>query len=179
MQALKQVGFAKVFRFALMTLFSLVLKLMIVPPLRTFLLRLMGAKVGSGSVLQNVRFYNLYRTGLGGLQIGQACYLGDEVLLDLADDIHLADQVTLAARVHILTHRNVGYTDHPLQKFLPAMQKPTHIDRGAFIGANAVIMAGVHIGECAVVAAGAVVCADVEAFSVVGGVPAKEIKKLI
>lgn len=178
MQAIKQVGFAKVFRFALMTLFGLVFKLMIVPPLRTALLKLMGAKVGSASVLQNVRFYNLYRMGLGGLHIGHACYLGDEVLLDLADEIHLADQVTLAARVHILTHRNVGYSDHPLQAYLPAMQKPTRIDRGAFIGANAVIMAGVHIGECAVIAAGAVVCSDVAAFSVVGGVPAKAIKQL-
>jgi len=179
MQALRQVGIEKIVRFAWMTCFSLLFQCMLLPPLRTLLLKLMGARVGDNSVLQNIRFYNLYRTGLSGLYIGHSCYLGDEVLLDLADSIYLADQVTLAARVHILTHRNVGYHDHPLQKWLPAMQKATHIDRGAFIGANAVIMAGVHIGECAVIAAGAVVCEDVAAFTVVGGVPAKEIKKLI
>jgi len=178
MQALKQVGFVKIYRFAVMTLFSLIFKLMILPPLRSLCLQIMGTKVGQGTVLQNIRFYNLYRTGLRGLRIGKDCYLGDEVLLDLADSIYLADQVTLAARVHILTHRNVGYANHPLQRHMPAMQKATHIDQGAFIGANAVLMAGVHIGECAVVAAGAVVCADVPAFCVVGGVPAKPIKQL-
>lgn len=179
MQALRQVGLAKLWRFLWMTLFAVVFKLMLLPPLRSLMLRCMGTRIGKDSVIQNIRFYNLYRTGLRGLSIGSACYLGDEVLLDTADKIVLADQVTLAARVHILTHRNVGYADHPLQKWLPAMHKATHIDQGSFVGANAVIMAGVHIGECAVVAAGAVVCEDVAPYTVVGGVPAKVIKHLI
>ena len=53
-----------------------------------------------------------------------------------------------------------------------------HIGKRVWIGANAVICAGVTIGDNAVVAAGAVVVKDVPADTVVGGVPAKIIKKI-
>lgn len=53
-----------------------------------------------------------------------------------------------------------------------------HIGKNVWIGSNAVICAGVTIGDNAVVAAGAVVVKDVEANTVVGGVPAKLIKRI-
>ena len=52
------------------------------------------------------------------------------------------------------------------------------IDDDVWIGANAVITAGVHIGSHSVVAAGAVVTKDVPEYSVVAGVPAKVIKTI-
>ena len=55
---------------------------------------------------------------------------------------------------------------------------PIHIGKNVWIGANAVVCAGVTIGDNAVVAAGAVVVKDVEANTVVGGVPAKVIKTI-
>jgi acetyltransferase-like isoleucine patch superfamily enzyme len=51
------------------------------------------------------------------------------------------------------------------------------IGNNVWIGANSVILSGVSIGDDAVVGAGSVVTKDVEPFSVVGGVPAKLIKK--
>jgi acetyltransferase-like isoleucine patch superfamily enzyme len=53
-----------------------------------------------------------------------------------------------------------------------------HIGKNVWIGSNAVICAGVTIGDNAVVAAGAVVVKNVEANTVVGGVPAKLIKRI-
>ncbi|HEY8435915.1 MAG TPA: DapH/DapD/GlmU-related protein, partial [Haloplasmataceae bacterium] len=50
------------------------------------------------------------------------------------------------------------------------------IEDGAFIGANAVILEGIRVGERAVVAAGAVVTKDVPPHQVVAGVPARIIK---
>ena len=50
------------------------------------------------------------------------------------------------------------------------------IDDDVWIGYGATILSGVHIGQGAVIAAGAVVCNDVEPYSIVGGVPAKHIK---
>lgn len=50
------------------------------------------------------------------------------------------------------------------------------IGNDVWIGANAVILPGVHIGDGAVIAAGAVVTKDVEPYAIVGGVPAKVIK---
>ena len=51
------------------------------------------------------------------------------------------------------------------------------VGNDVWIGANAIILAGVKIGDGAVIAAGAVVTKDVEPYSIVGGVPAKEIRK--
>jgi len=51
------------------------------------------------------------------------------------------------------------------------------VDDDVWIGYGAMIMSGVHIGRGAVIAAGAVVVKDVSPYSIVGGVPGKEIKK--
>ncbi|MDQ5844139.1 MAG: N-acetyltransferase [Acidobacteriota bacterium] len=52
---------------------------------------------------------------------------------------------------------------------------PTRVKRRAAIGSNATIMAGVTIGESALVGAGAVVTKDVADYSIVAGVPARAI----
>ncbi len=56
--------------------------------------------------------------------------------------------------------------------------KPIRIGKNVWIGANVTVCAGVTIGDNAVVAAGAVVVKDVESNTVVGGVPAKMIKRI-
>lgn len=55
--------------------------------------------------------------------------------------------------------------------------KETVIGNNCFVGTGVKIMAGVHIGDCAVVGANAVVTHDVPSFSMVAGVPARVIKK--
>ena len=56
--------------------------------------------------------------------------------------------------------------------------RPIHIGKDVWIGANVTITPGVTIGNGAIIAAGAVVTKDVEPRTVVGGVPAKFIKKI-
>lgn len=51
------------------------------------------------------------------------------------------------------------------------------IGNDVWIGYDAVIMAGVRIGDGAIIGTRAVVTKDVEPYSIVGGVPAKEIRK--
>lgn len=53
---------------------------------------------------------------------------------------------------------------------------PVVIGNDVWIGANVVIMPGIHIGDGAVIAAGAVVTKDVDPYAIVGGVPAKTIR---
>lgn len=58
----------------------------------------------------------------------------------------------------------------------PASAKPVVIEDNVMMGANAVVIEGCHVGEGAVVAAGAVVVEDVPAGAVVAGCPARVIK---
>ena len=56
---------------------------------------------------------------------------------------------------------------------------PIKLGRNVWIGANVTICPGVTIGDGAIVAAGAVVTKNVEANTVVAGIPAKKIKEII
>lgn len=178
MKALDEVGWSKVLRFAFFTLALVPYRLALFPPLRALWLRLLGARIGRRVVLHDVRFFNAYRLGFRGLCVGNDSFIGDECLLDLAESITLEDQVTLAERVLVLTHLNVGYADHPLQTRFPKMAAPVVIERGSFVGASATILAGVTIGAGSFVAAGSVVVEDVPQATLVGGVPARRIKSL-
>jgi acetyltransferase-like isoleucine patch superfamily enzyme len=177
-KALDEIGAGRALRFGLFTLAMVPYRAALFPPVRAAWLRMLGAKIGRRAILHDVRFFNLYRRGLGGLRIGDDCFLGDECLLDLAEEIRMEDHVTLAERVLVLTHTNVGYRDHPLQSAFPAMAAPVTIRRGSFVGASATILPGLTIGPEAFVAAGSVVTADVPPGTVVAGVPARPLRTM-
>lgn len=86
--------------------------------------------------------------------------------ITIEDNVQIAPGVTMLTANHDIEHMNILKT------------APIHIKEGAWIGARAVLLPGVTIGEHAIVGAGAVVTKDVEPYTVVGGNPAKLIKKL-
>ncbi len=178
MKALGEIGWGRAARFGFFTLAMLPYRVALVPQLRAPWLRLLGARIGRRAILHDLRFFNLYRRGLRGLSVGDECFVGDECLFDLAEGISLEPQVTLAERVLVLTHMNVGYADHPLQARFPPLAKPVLIERGAFLGASVTVLAGVRIGARSFVAAGSVVTSDVPPDTLVAGVPARVIRSL-
>lgn len=107
-------------------------------------------------------------------KIGRNVFINfDCTFLDLGG-ITIDDNVMLAPKVSLLSE------GHPVS--VNDRQTLTvgkiHIKKNAWIGANATILQGVTIGENSVVAAGAVVFKDVPANTVVGGIPAKNIKSI-
>lgn len=178
MKALKAIGLKKSIRFVVFQIVQIVLRISIIPQMRTVLLRVFGAHIGSDTVIMDVSFSNMHHYGLRKLTIGNRCFLGDEVMLDVRGGITLEDDVTISNRCHIVTHINVGYDTHPLQRYFPVKESPVLIKQGAYIGSNAVILPGVTIGKESVVGAGAVVTKNVDAHTVVAGVPARVIKKI-
>jgi acetyltransferase-like isoleucine patch superfamily enzyme len=177
-KALSEIGWARAARFGFFTAAMLPYRLLLVPQLRAPWLRLLGARIGRGAILHDVRFFNLYRRGLAGLEVGEDCFVGDECLLDLAEAIRLERQVTLAERVLVLTHTNVGYHDHPLQGLFPPSALPVVVEQGSFVGASVTLLPGVRVGARSFVAAGAVVTADVPPATLVAGVPARPVRRL-
>jgi len=84
-------------------------------------------------------------------------------LLDVEHNIHTVSQYPFKAKV-LGTGNEAGSKGDIV------------IDDDVWIGYGATVLSGVHIGQGAVVAAGAVVSKDVEPYAIVGGVPAKVIK---
>ena len=105
-------------------------------------------------------------------RIGKHVFINfDCVFLDLGG-ITIEDNVLIAPKVNLLSE------SHPVEPNYRQSLVPGHIHirKNAWIGASATILPGVTIGENAVVAAGAIVYKDVPANTVVGGIPAKQIK---
>lgn len=127
------------------------------------------------SLEESTTIFPPFHTNFGKfITIGKNVFINHDCsMLDLGG-ITIEDDVLIGPRVSIVTE------NHPLdpKHRRTLVTKPVIIKRNAWIGAGAIILAGVTIGENAVVAAGAVVNKDVAHNAVVAGVPAKTIKSL-
>lgn len=99
--------------------------------------------------------------------INMGCKFQDQGGIFIDDGALIGHNVVLAT----LNHDMKPETRHDM------IPKPIHIGKNVWIGSNSVILPGVTIGDGAIVAAGAVVTKDVEKNTVVGGVPARFIRK--
>jgi acetyltransferase-like isoleucine patch superfamily enzyme len=130
--------------------------------------------VGSGIDSSTIVFAPFYTNFGQFITIGKNVFINHACsFLDMGG-ITIEDNVLIGPKVNLITE------NHPLnpsdRKSL--ICKPILIRRYAWIGAAATILPGVTIGENSVVAAGAVVNADVPPNTIVGGVPAKFIKSI-
>ena len=100
--------------------------------------------------------------------INSGCRFQDQGGITIGDGVLIGHNVVLATLNH----------DFNPSKRSSMQPKPVTIGNNVWIGANATIVPGVTVGEGAIIAAGAVVTKDVAPNTVVGGVPAKEIRKL-
>jgi acetyltransferase-like isoleucine patch superfamily enzyme len=124
---------------------------------------------------ETTRVFIPFHTNFGRfIRIGKNVFINHGcTFLDLGG-ITVEDDVLIGPKVNLLSE------GHPLD---PANRKvldlkAVHIKRNAWIGAAATILPGVTVGENSVVAAGALVSKDVPDNTVVGGVPAKIIRKV-
>lgn len=86
--------------------------------------------------------------------------------LTIEDDVRISANCSIATNNHDFVDRAI------------LTCKPVRIKRNAWIGIGVTILPGVTVGENAIVAAGAVVSKDVPDNALVGGVPARIIKRL-
>ena len=106
------------------------------------------------------------------VQIGARTSIGFHTFLYASARINIGDDCQIAPFVYIVDSDHSTRKD-TLMNLQPNVAKPIRIGNDVWIGAHAVILSGVTIGEGAVVAAGAVVHQDVAPYTIVGGIPAR------
>lgn len=137
---------------------------------RRFLLRCFGATIGKGCKIDpSCRIWAPWNLELGDLVAiaeGVDCYSVDKIVL--------GSKVAISQRAFLCTaSHDISSLKHPL------IHRPIVINDHAWVCSQAIIYPGVTLGEGAVVAAGSVVTKSVADWEVVGGNPAKFIKKRI
>ncbi|HWJ66716.1 MAG TPA: acyltransferase [Nocardioides sp.] len=113
-----------------------------------------------------------------GLVIGDRCVLGARVCITAHDSITVGDDVWFGQDVFV-SDASHGYQDPDVpvgRQF--GLHQPVSIGSGSWIGHGAMILPGTTIGRNVVVAAGSVVRGTVEDHAVVGGIPARVIRRL-
>jgi len=121
--------------------------------------------------------YNEHAWIVGEPVIGEGTWIGAFCVVDGSGGLTIGRGCDVSCGVQIYTHSTVRRCVSG-RRYDEIDRAPVVIGDHVFVGANAVVMMGVTIGDCAVVAAGAVVTTDVPECAVVGGVPAKVIGRV-
>ena len=136
------------------------------PPYRRF-------SLGERSVIES---FSCINNAVGDVLIGNHTRIGIHNTIigpvTIGHHVNLAQGITVTALNHNFSDLSKRIDEQGIST------QPVTISDDVWIGANAVVLPGVTIGQHAVVAAGAVVTKDVPPYSIVAGVPAKVIKSL-
>ena len=111
--------------------------------------------------------------GWGKIRIGDRVFLNSGSIVFSTVAVTIEDDVALANEAYVMDSDSHGVEGRPPR------EEPVVIGRGSWIGARAIILPGVAIGQRCIVAACAVVSRDVPDETLVAGNPAREIRKLV
>lgn len=122
-------------------------------------------------------FSNVYLFGLENLVIGDnvsihpMCYIDAKGEVEIGNDVSIAHNTSILSQEHLYNDLAINIKDQGMISY------KTTICNNVWIGCGCRILAGVNIKSGSIVAAGSVVSKDVDSDSIVGGVPARVIKK--
>lgn len=123
----------------------------------------------------------IFLNRLRGVHVGKKAFIARYVYIDERnpEKVFIGNGVAISAGARILAHQRdlSGYKPGMWAMQNPLVTSEVHIKDGVHVGVGATILPGVTIGTGAIIAAGAVVSKNVDDYTLVGGVPAKPIKK--
>ena len=107
------------------------------------------------------------------ISIGDNSGIGDYAYVSgtlcIGDNVMIAPNCVFIGMDHVFDKKTLEHTG--------AVNKPIALGNNVWLGYGVKVLAGVKIGDYSIVGAGAVVTKDVEPYSIVGGVPARLIRK--
>ena len=128
--------------------------------------------LGDYSVIED---YGIINNAVGDIVIGNHTRIGvgNTIIgpVTIGDKVNLAQNVVISGLNHNIEDIGRAIAEQGVST------KATRVDNDVWIGANSVILAGIHIGRHVVIGAGSVVTKDIPDFCVVVGNPAKVIKQ--
>lgn len=108
------------------------------------------------------------------ISVGNHCFIGRDVEFNIRRSVQLGNDCLVAVGVRFIDHDH-GIATGILVRLQHGLEIPIEVGNDVWIGANAIILKGVIVGDGAVIAAGAVVVQSVPTMEIWGGVPAKKI----
>lgn len=135
--------------------------------IKTLTLRLFGAKIGKGVLLKpsiNIKYPWL-------LSIGNHSWIGENVWIDNLAPVSIGNNVCISQGAMLLT----GNHNYKKRTF-DLMIAPIQLENGVWIGAKSVVTSGVTCATHSVLTVSSVATADLEAYYIYQGNPAKKIK---
>ena len=112
------------------------------------------------------------------LEIGDSCYIGPNCLVEGYNaKVKIGSFVSFAQNINLMSGSGPNASE-AMQKLFPIIKSDILIGDHSWIGASSIIMPGVKIGKYCIVAANSFVKNSFEDYSIVGGTPAKLIRKL-
>lgn len=112
-------------------------------------------------------------TGWGRIRMGDRVFINSGAVVFSVLEVTIGDDVALANEAYLMDSDSHGIEGRPVK------DAPVRIGNGSWIGARAIILPGVTVGERCLVAAGAVVSKDVPDRTLVAGNPARVIRELV
>lgn len=164
--------------------------------LRTLCWKLLGMKVGAGTLLPRIRVTWPHQISLGercklehGISLnfdgswlpGPAIVIGDDVWIGAGCEFNIHEKIVIGSHSMIAAgcrfiDSDHGYSDRAIPMRQQVGQKsPILIHEDVWLGANAVVLKGVTIGRGAIVGAGAIVTKSIPEYEIWAGVPARKL----
>ena len=121
---------------------------------------------------------NVEFKGIENLSIGDNVSIHKDSYIDAEGEIDILNNVSIAHNTSVISTNHTWEDNSMPIKYNPLKKEKIVIESDVWIGAQCILLAGVHLKERTVVAAGAVVTKSFNEKVVLGGIPAKVIKEL-
>ena len=141
--------------------------------IRYILLKTLSKRCGDNvSIHPNVYLFVLRNLTVGNnVSIHPMCYIDATGDIEIGNNVSIAHSTTIMSTEHIFDDLKINIKDQGVKNI------KTNIGSNVWVGSGSRILAGTNINEGSIIAAGAVVKAEVKKNSIYGGVPAKFIKE--